>query len=49
MVTRKIAVKDDSDIIRWGKRIKGMFTITKGYYIKVGRTNNPDIKKWDRI
>lgn len=26
MVTRKIAVKDDSDIIRWGKHIKGMFT-----------------------
>eukprot|EP00253_Pinus_taeda_P004883 PITA_04883 len=49
METRKIAVKNNSYIIRWGKHIKGMFTITEGYHIKAGRINNPDIKKWDRI
>lgn len=49
METRKIAIKDGPNIIRWGKGIKGMFTIIEGYHIKAGRTNNPDIKKWDRI
>jgi len=49
METRKIAVKEGPDIIRWGKCIKRMFTILEGYHIKAGRTRNPDIKKWDRI
>lgn len=49
METRKIAVKEGTNIIRWGKRIKRMFTIDKGYYIKVGSTSNPETKKRDII
>lgn len=49
MAARKIAVKYGSDIIRWGKCIKGMFTISEGYHIKTGGVGNSDIKKWKRI
>lgn len=49
METRKIAVKEGTYIIRWGKIIKGMFTTTEGYYINAGSTSNPETKKWDRI
>jgi len=49
METRKMAVKEGTNIIRWGKRIKGMFTKEKGYYIKTGSTSTPKTKRWDRI
>lgn len=34
MATRKIAIKDSSNIIRWGKCIKGIFMIIEGYHMK---------------
>jgi len=49
METRKIAIKEGTYIVRWGKRIKGMFTTIEGYYIKASSTSNPKIKKWNRI
>ena len=45
MEARKIAVKEGTHIISWGKYIKGMFTKTEVYYIKAGSTSNLEIKK----
>lgn len=49
METRKIAAKARMNIIIWGKRIKGMFKIAEGYYLKEGYNRNPKTKKWDNI
>jgi len=34
MATRKIAKEDGIDILRWGYKIKGMFTIKEDYQLQ---------------
>jgi len=49
MATRKVAVKEGTDTLRWGNRIKGMFTIAKGYHLKAGYNRYPETKKGESI
>jgi len=49
MATRKAAIKEETETLRWGHRIKGMFTIIEGYHLKVGYNRHPEIEKWESI
>lgn len=49
MATWKIAIKEGSDILRWGHRIKGMFAIGEGYQLKVEHNEHPKTNQWESI
>jgi len=49
METRKITIKEGSGTLRWGHRIKDMFTIREGYQIKAEHNRHPETKKWESI
>lgn len=44
METRKIVIKEGLDTLRWGLRIKVMFTIEEAYQIKPGHNRNLETK-----
>lgn len=48
MATRKIAIKEGLDTLRWGHRIRGMFTIGEGYEIKTRHNIHPETNKQKR-
>jgi len=45
MAIGKITIKERSDILIWGHRIKGMFTIGEGYQLKAEHNRHPEINK----
>ena len=49
MAIGKITIKERSDILIWGHRIKGMFTIGEGYQLKAEHNRHPEINKWESI
>lgn len=49
MESQKIAISEGPDIIRWGYKIKWMFTIQEGYYLQATHHHEQGPPIWDRI
>eukprot|EP00253_Pinus_taeda_P036608 PITA_36608 len=49
MASRKVGRKTGPDILRWGTRIQGTFSITEGYYLKDKQNQQVETKKWKNL
>ena len=49
MKTRTLVATNGEDILRWGYRSKGMFTIEEGYYLKSNNQQDIAIPIWNKI
>eukprot|EP00253_Pinus_taeda_P018458 PITA_18458 len=47
--SRKIKKREGRDILRWGKEMKGIFTIKEAYKVKTQQDQGEEEKKWKRI
>ena len=49
MKTKKLVATNGEDILRWGYRIKGMFAIEEGYYLKSNNHQDIAVPIWHKI